>query len=316
LLWETVVHRDVFPTKGNHKNAHGSCTPACDGKRIYVNFLTRDGVIATALDLDGKQLWQTPISAFVNHQGFGASPAIYQGLVIVSADNKGGGAIAALDRATGSVVWKRERPKTANYTSPIILPIAGRDQLILTGCDLVTSLDPLTGETIWEIPGATTECVTSTPTDGKLVYSTGGYPKNHVAAIKADGSGTIAWENTTRVYVPSMLVHEGHLYAVTDAGLAICWEAATGKELWKGRLGGTFDASPVLIGDTLLAINEAGKAYVYKADPKEFQLLGSNQLGDEAFATPTVCGGRIYLRVAARANGQRQETLYCIGQTE
>jgi hypothetical protein len=75
----------------------------------------------------------------------GSSPTLYRSLVIVSADNKGGGAIAGLDRATGRVVWKQGRPKLPNYTSPIILSVAGGEQLLLTGCDLVTSLDPLTG---------------------------------------------------------------------------------------------------------------------------------------------------------------------------
>ena len=48
---------------------------------------------------------------------------------------------------------------------------------MLTGCDLVTGLDPLTGKKLWETKGATTECVTSVVTDGRLVFTSGGYPK-------------------------------------------------------------------------------------------------------------------------------------------
>src|SRR6185436_10796163 len=134
-------------------------------------------------------LWQTKITNYVLHQGFGSSPAVYESLVIVSADNKGTGVIAGLDRATGAIVWKQERPQLPNYTSPIILNVAGREQLLLTGCDLVSSFDPMTGTKLWEIPGATTECVTSTVTDGPLIFTSGGYPKNHLSAVKADGSG-------------------------------------------------------------------------------------------------------------------------------
>ena len=70
-------------------------------------------------------------------------------------------------------------------------------------------------------------------TDGKRVFSSGGYPRNHLAAIEADGSGTIAWDRDDRVYVPSLLVRDGHLYGVMDAGVAACWNCETGEEVWK-----------------------------------------------------------------------------------
>jgi outer membrane protein assembly factor BamB len=313
-LWHTEVHKGNFVKAGiNAKASHASATPACDGERVYINFPNSAAIYATALDLGGKQLWQQKVADYTLHQGYAASPAVYGPLVIVMADTKGGtGALAGLDRATGKVVWSRKRPKLPNYSSPIILNINGKDQLIQIGCNLVTSLDPLTGKENWEIKGATEECVTSTVTDGKHVFTSGGYPRNHVAAVKADGSG-IAWDNKTRVYVPSMLFRDGHLYAVMDEGNAVCWKSDTGAEVWKGRLGGTFSASPVLVGDTILATNERGKTFLFKANPKEFDLIGENQLGDEVFATATVCGGRIYQRVALKANGTRQEKLFCIG---
>src|SRR5205823_3838511 len=96
-------------------------------------------VYTTALSREGDILWQTKVADFVTHQGFGSSPALYQDLVLVSADNKGGGAVAALERATGKVVWKQERPALPNYTSPILMNIAGREQMLLTGCDMVSS---------------------------------------------------------------------------------------------------------------------------------------------------------------------------------
>ena len=105
------------------------------------------------LSLTGERIWQTKITDYVEHQGYGASPAIYRSLVIVSADNKGGGAVAGLDRNSGDIVWRNTRPKVPNYASPIILNIAGKDQLLLTGCDRVSSFEPLTGKTIWEIMG-------------------------------------------------------------------------------------------------------------------------------------------------------------------
>lgn len=315
-LWQTEVHRGGFETKGNKKASLASSSVACDGERVFINFLNAGAVHTTALSREGKKLWQTKITNHVVHQGYGSSPALYESLVIVSADNKGGGAVAALDRVSGKIIWKRERPKTPNYASPILLHVAGRDQLLMTGCDLVTSLDPLSGKAFWEIKGATTECVTSTVTDGQLIFTSGGYPKNHVAAVRADGSGQIVWENKSRVYVPSMIVKDGYLYAVLDAGMAVCWKCATGEEVWKGRLGGTFSASLVLVGENLFATNESGQTFIFKADPQTFKLVGKNRLGDEVLATPAICGGRIYMRVATSEKGQRQEMLYCLGKRE
>lgn len=314
-LWKTDVHKGGLSYKGNKKASLASSTIACDGERLYIGFLNDETLYATALTLAGDQVWQTEICKYVIHQGYGASPAIYGSLVIITGDNKGGsGVVAGLDRKTGDIVWKNSRPKTPNYSSPIILNSAGKDQLFLTGCDLVTSLEPLTGKTNWEFKGATTECVTSTVTDGRHIYTTGGYPKNHVAAVRTDGSKEVAWENKTRVYVPSMIARNGYLYAVADAGFAVCWKADTGEEAWKARLGGTFSSSPVLVGENLFVTNEAGKTFIFKADPSGFKKVGENDLGDNVLATPTICGSRIYMRVAFDKGGSRREMLYCLGE--
>jgi outer membrane protein assembly factor BamB len=315
-LWRHEAHRGQVVPKGapNAKASYASCTPACDGQRVIVNFLNGGAIHATAVDLDGRRLWQTKVTDYTLHQGFGSSPAIYQSLVIVSADNKGTGVIAGLDRSSGNIVWTRSRPKLPNYASPIILTIDGKDQLLLTGCDLVTSLDPATGRQLWETKGSTTECVTSIVTDGKLVFTSGGYPKNHVSAVNADGSGKLAWENKTRVYVPSMWVKNGHLFAVTDGGDAICWKSDSGKEVWNEKIGGGFTASPVPVGDLVYATSDSGKTTIFKATSKEFEIVAENKLGDEMLATAAICGSRVYMRVAFKKNGKREEWLYCLGK--
>ncbi|MDC0317563.1 PQQ-binding-like beta-propeller repeat protein [bacterium] len=317
LNWQTVVHTGGFANKSrnklNKKASLASSSVATDGEKLFINFMNDDALWTTALDLNGEILWQKRISDYVLHQGYGASPAIFGALVIVSADNKSGGVVVGLNRNTGKVLWKQDRPSKPNYASPIILNAAGRDQLILSGGDLVTSLDPLTGEKIWEIEGATTECVTSAVTDGDHVFTSGGYPTNHVSAVKADGSGEIVWQNKSRVYVPSMLQRDGYLYATLDAGIAACFRCRDGKEMWKKRLGGTFSSSPVMVGDLVYAANEAGQTFLFKASPDSFQKVAENKLGDSVFSTPAICGSRIYTRVAHFENDQRQEYLYCLG---
>ena len=317
LNWQTVVHAGGFANKSknklNAKASLASSSVATDGQKLFINFMNDNALWTTALNLAGKIIWQKRISDYVLHQGYGASPAIFGALVIVSADNKSGGVVVGLDRDTGEVLWQRDRPSKPNYASPIILKAAGRDQLILSGADLVTSLDPLTGEEIWEIEGATTECVTSAVTDGEHVFTSGGYPTNHVSAVKADGSGEIVWQNKSRVYVPSMLQRDGYLYATLDAGIAACFRCRDGKEMWKKRLGGTFSSSPVMVGDLIYAANETGQTFLFKASPESFEKIAENKLGDSVFSTPAICGSRIYVRVAHFENDRRQEYLYCLG---
>ncbi len=221
----------------------------------------------------------------------------------------------AIDRASGEVAWKRDRPVKPNYPSPIILHAAGKDQLVMVGCDMVISYDPMTGDTIWETEGATTECVTSTLTNGELVYTSGGYPKNHMSAIKADGSNEVVWKNDNRLYVPSMAIQDGYLYGMLDAGIAMCWDAATGKEMWKARVGGTFSASATLVNDLIYIPSEGGEFVVFKADPKKFTLVAKNEVGTEVLATPVIVGSRIYYRATERSeDASRQEVLYCFGK--
>ena len=313
-LWTTPIHQGGFEKKGNAKSTLASASIACDGARVYVNFLNAGAVYVTCLSREGKQLWQEKVADFVNHQGFGPSPMLYGSLVIVSADNKGTGAIAAYERMTGKLAWRHDRPAKPNYTSPTLLKVGGKEQLFFVGCDLVSSFEPLTGKKNWETEGATTECVTSVVTDGERIFTSGGYPKNHISAVRADGSGKVDWETKTRVYVPSMIVRDGYLYAVLDAGVAMCMKCDTGEEVWKDRLAGTFSSSLVLVGDKLLATNEVGRTFVFVASPKGFELLHQNQLGNEAFATPAICGSRIYQRFARSIDGKRQEFVCCIGK--
>ncbi len=218
-----------------------------------------------------------------------------------------------LDRATGKIVWQNQRPKQPNYTSPVVLNVAGREQLLLAGCDHMSSFDPATGKQLWEIEGSTTECVGAIVSDGQLVFASGGYPKKLTVAVRGDGSDQVAWENTTQTYVPSMVVHQGYLYTVTDAGIVYCWKAGTGEEQWKTRLGGTFNASPVLVGELLFATDQEGKTTIFKARPTGFETIGENRLGEDVYATPVFVGGQIFMRVAHGSGEARQEWLYCIG---
>lgn len=313
--WATVVSQGGFP-KIHAKNTHASSTACSDGQRIYATFNHHNKVEAVALDMAGNIVWRQDVGAFLPRlyeYGYAATPTLYKGTLIISGDCDTVAWLKALDTKTGRVVWQQDRPKMLNWASPVVATLAGKEQLLISGCERIASYDPATGRPLWSQPCLTIATCGTVVWDDDTVYASGGYPKKQTVAVKADGSGEIRWSNGVKCYEQSMLYHDGHLYAVDDGGIAYCWHAKSGREMWKTRLQGPVSSSPVLVGDTIFAANERGTTFVFKANPQRFESIGRNQLGDETFASPVVVDNRILLRVATGNGAGRQETLYAIG---
>ena len=311
--WKTVTHTGGFPSRGElHKkgtNANG--TVLCDGEHIYVVFLNSKKIIATALDLKGKQIWQRELGAFNSKFGYAPSPLLYKSFVIIAADNRGGGYIAALDRKTGEIAWRVSRPAISTYSSPVVAKVGGREQLLISGCDQVTSYNPATGKELWITPClAEATCGTIVTTD-KLIFASGGYPKRETVCLSPEGK--LLWSDKTKIYEPSMLVNGEQLYGVTDDGIAYCWSAETGDVLWKNRLRGSFSASPILCNGLIYISNLSGETFVFEANAKEFKEVAVNKLGDDCYASPAAADGQLFLRIGNQKGGSRQEQLVCIG---
>ena len=316
-LWITPLSEGGFPRAMHHENSHASCTVACDGERLFVAFLNHDAIHVSALDLEGKILWQKKAGSFVSKFGYAPSPTIYKSLVIVAADHHSGGFLAALHRKTGKIVWRKPRPPYDTYSSPIVANVAGKDQLLISGAFKVWSYNPDSGKENWSVDGTAEATCGTVIFQDDVVFASGGWPESETLCIKADGSGKVLWRISDKSYVTSILAHNGYLYAVdSELGIAYCWNARTGKQAWRQRLpGGRIRSSPSLVQGNLYVTNVRGTTYVLKADPKKYQFVAQNPLGNECYSTPSICGGKIYLRVAERSSESRREILYCIGTT-
>jgi len=308
-LWRTDVHRGGFLSR-HGKNSHATPTPACDGQRVFVAFANRDKVWLSVLDFDGKILWQEELGTIEGRYGYGASPLLYKSTVIVNVDHPGGGYIKALEAATGRPVWQAAREKWYGFSSPIVAPLAGRDQLLQAGVYKLTSYDPANGRVGWTCQAPSNTLAATPVCSGDRVFVTGGDPQTGVRCIRADGRADvtdthIAWSNTDKIYVPSPLLLDGRLIGIKDLGVAACFDARNGKELWQQRLGrDEFSASPVECQGHVFVPNEAGRMFVFKAGPK-FEMVAENDLGDGGFATPAIVRGQIFIRTLHH--------LYCIG---
>ena len=316
-LWKTDVSKGGFPAKNHAKNTEASSTLACDGERLFATFYHRDTVQATALDLDGKQVWQETVGPFrprAFEYGYAPSPTLYRETVIIAAEFDGESAITALDRKTGKQVWKTPRKSSISFSTPVVAHVAGKDQLLISGINQVASYDPATGKSLWAADGTTFATCGTMVWDGDIVFASGGYPKAETLAVKADGSGEVLWTNNQKCYEQSLLAHAGYVYGLTDNGVLFCWRGTDGKEMWKQRLQGPVSASPVLAGGHIYQANERGVCYVFKPNPDKFEPVAENQLGDEAFPSPAIIGNRIFIRTATGSGKGRKEFLYCLGQ--
>lgn len=316
-LWKADIHRGGFPRKIHPKNSHATSTIASDGERLFASFFNGEAVHVTALDLDGNRVWQKnvgPLRPQDYQHGYAPSPTLHKSLVIVAVDCNVEGALLALEARTGKEAWRTVRPAETSFSSPIVARISGRDQLLLSGGEMVAGYDPETGKMLWSCAATTKVTAGTMVWDGELVFASGGFPKPGTFCVRAGGEARVVWQNPKKCYEQSMLVHDGYVYAVDDGGIAFCWKGADGSEMWSARLGGKPNASPVLAGGRLYVTIEKGTTFIFKPTPAGYEEVGRNTLGGDTFATPVICGGRIYLRAGRTEGGLRRESLYCIGK--
>ena len=316
-LWMTEIHRGGFPARIHGKNTHATPSVATDGKTLFASFHNSDSIQLTALSLEGKKLWSKKAGAFVPRiykYGYASSPLIYKSTVIVGGESEVGGFLVAFDRKTGRQIWRTPRSRRMSFSSPIVANVAGREQLVISSDKQIWSYDPAKGKLLWRKPAVCTVTCGTLVWDDKHVFASGGYPQRATVAMAADGSGRIAWKNEVKCYEQSLLAHGGYVYAISDRGVAYCWRGTDGRQMWARRLGGNISASPILAGGNIYISNERGATFVFKANPMKFALVATNQLGNSAFATPTICKSQIFLRIGAGAGRSRQEWLYCIGK--
>ncbi|HZL35371.1 MAG TPA: PQQ-binding-like beta-propeller repeat protein [Tepidisphaeraceae bacterium] len=327
ILWDTQVFNQT-PTRKEGMNSWATPTPSTDGQKVYAIF--GEGGIA-AVTFDGKVAWTNLDNHFYSRHGLGASPAIYKDLLIQNFDGSTSdphanellgwqipwdqGYVLALDTDTGKQRWKTFRGKSRiGHTLPRFVEVDGKTQLISTAGDVVEGLDPETGRKIW---WAFNEGETPVPSpvigDGLLFTSPGFGAKSGPAlrCWRLGGQGDVTktnlvWQTKKGVpTIPSYLFHDHRLYAMKEDGVLQCFEAATGKLLWKHRLEGTrYEASPVYADGKIYLLDEDAMTMVIDAGPT-FKSLALNPLGGHCQASMAVSNGHFFIRT--------KDQLWCIG---
>jgi len=290
--------------KKNRSNSYASSTPATDGERVYVTFASPEDYLVVAYDFAGNELWRRDLGPFVAQHGYGTSPIVYEDLVIVANDQDGPSSVVALDKRSGQIRWQTPREVVkAAYSTPMILHRPGRKpQVVLTSwAEGIAGYDVATGKLAWRSKAFVARAVNSPISGAGLVFATcgGGGRGVLLAAVKPqDGNTDIkpAWIRKKLLpYVPSLLYKDGLLFLWCDRGVVCCVAAATGKELWRQRVGGSFYCSPIWLEGRLYCVSRSGEVIVLAA-ARQFKELGRFELGEGCHATPAVSNGRIFFR--------------------
>lgn len=306
------------------EHGYASNTPATDGERVYV-FFGKSG--ALAFDFAGNQLWQTDLGRMSSNRrwGSGASVMLHKDLVIVNAADEGR-AIVALDRKTGSQIWKAAADGLElTYSTPVAVQREGGITDLVLGVPFeLWALNPDTGKLRWyavhDLPGNVSPGVIVGP---EALYVTGGFPRQGTAAFKiAGGKGDVTaanklWETNDSSYVPTPVFHEGRLFVINDQGFALCLDAKTGEAIFReraleggggGRRGGgkPFYASPILVNGRLYCVSRKNGTFVIAAEPQFKQLARNGFASDNSQfnGTPAVVGNRMILR--------SDKAMYCV----
>jgi outer membrane protein assembly factor BamB len=300
-----LVNVEVFRLRSarllNAKNSHASPTPIVDGNRVYVHF----GAEGTAA-IDAKSgavLWKARFP-YASQHGAGGSPTLYNDLLIFSGDGHYEAFVIALDKHTGKVRWKTERRKPFDqaYTTPLVIRVGDRDQLLSVGAYRASAYEPLTGKEIWFARYDDGFSNVPRPVFGHgLVYIATGFQQPTLIAVRPDGTGDvtashIAWSMTRGApFTPSPLLVGDELYVINDLGVLTCVDAKTGKVLWQQRIGGNHSASPIFADGRIYFLSEEGVATVI-APSKTFEKLAVNELDGAMLASMAVSRGSIFIR--------------------
>ncbi len=301
---QPLVDVEVFKIRAaddiNPKNSWASPTPVVAGDRVYVHF----GALGTAaLTTSGTVVWKTTLPYSSQH-GAGGSPVLYDDLLLINCDGHDAAFIAALDVRSGKVRWQtaRRRPADQAYTTPLVIRVGERDQVISVAAFRATAYEPTTGKEIWRVSYADGFSNVPRPVFGHgLVYIATGFQQPTLLAVRADGVGDvtkthIAWTlRRGAPLTPSPLVVGDELYVVTDGGIASCVDAKTGAALWQQRLGGTYSASPTFADGRIYLLSEGGTTTVITPG-RTFQRVATNVLDGATLASMAVADRSFFIR--------------------
>ena len=287
-------------------NTYATPTPVTNGAFIVADF----GPVMVTMDTGGKIVWRREEPRYMDYLRYGAvrSPVIHGDTVIYLYLPENPGVegritgersyLAALSLATGEAVWRVDGIEGGHdsYTSPLLVPTPnGGVSVVVSVFDHAHGYDADTGEKLWSFESPMAHPVPSHVADDGAVYIGGGlYGPQLAAAIDlgpfAPGNDSSQRPDDTPVQlkarwmtnrqtpdISSPLVYDGLVYWVTSDGRMFCHDAQTGDVVWRQRLPGVFEPSPVA-GDGKVYVQASDGRTIVLAAGRTFRQLAENRL--------------------------------------
>ncbi|MFO0903310.1 MAG: PQQ-binding-like beta-propeller repeat protein [Pirellulales bacterium] len=288
-------------------NHYASPTPAADDRQLYCHF----GALGTAAIRwqTGEIAWQQRL-AVDDATGPGSSPIVWRERLFLACDGRDKQFVVALDVHTGKELWKTARPPIEAsdemhrraFSTPIVVPDGDGESLVSVGAQWLVAYDPLTGREKWKVNFGTGYSIVPMPgyRDG-LLFACTGYPKPQLWAVRTGGTGDVTDSHVAWIYdrqVPELsspLAVDEQIYLASLSGVLACLDAKTGAKLWQQRVGGSFHASPIAVGNHVYFVDRDGTTTVVKAG-REYQVMGTGQAAGIHQATPAVYNHGLLLR--------------------
>ena len=172
ILWRREAPRPRKQVIERPANSPVSATPATDGANAYV-FFQDFGLLAYGPD--GNELWRMPLGPFNNPFGHGSSPIVTGDVLLMNCDQDVGSFLLAIEKKSGRVIWRKERPHAQRgYSTPVLYNAAdGSTHVIVAGSYRLSGYDLKTGREVWWIRRLPWQ-IKPTPViaDGVIYFST------------------------------------------------------------------------------------------------------------------------------------------------
>ncbi len=316
LLYDKTLFTSGQPQQIHSSNSYATPTPCIEDGRVYVHY----GTFGTAC-IDTKnfdEIWKREDLNCDHMQGPASSPILYKDKLIVHLEGTEDPYVVALNKNTGETIWKSVRPKEIydplepvfrkSFQTPIVINVNGKELLISNGSYMCFAHDVNTGEVVWTVTYGYDSTVSQPLFWNGLVFVNSGwiFEDNKPSftrqfAIDPGGTGDVTKTRVKWMYedevpqIPTPIIVDGKMYMVHDRGMVTCLDAMTGKPIWKEKLKGNFNSSPIYAAGNIYFFNVKGECTII--NPGEtFLKVAENNIGETVKAVPVFVGNKMILR--------------------
>jgi outer membrane protein assembly factor BamB len=289
----------MFPKVGG---AHGGplSTPVIEDGVVYA--LGAKGQLFAVKLGDGSELWSVRIDKTLGAKqpqfGFTTTPLIVDDLLFVQTGGPDGHSMTALERETGKLRWSTG-DEVVGYQSPILVELAGREQIVAVTNKSVMGLAPEDGTVLWRKSHALVERDGwSTPLRiGPNVFLLVERYESLAFQVRKTGDAFAVSElwrgKTLKNNFAAPVIHDGHIYGYSGDFLA-CVDPQTGELVWKAR---SSAAGLILVDGHLVIFAADGAVVVAEASPEGYKEKVRVKVSETAgYTFPSFSNGGIYVR--------------------